>query len=158
MKGGSTLVLKSEGVVKDHQADVLGVYRMIDSYNDRPVYKQDGGENYIYYSAASCSWLVGAVVGHQYGWLRNTTAEAGASRWVPDLTSGYQLLSLSKDLFECNFLNFKKVGVPSPGTKWRTGQPSSVQLEIGRWQSSHRTTQRCLFVCHLFFSIFSQIS
>ena len=92
MQGGSTLVLKSEGVVKEHQADVLGVYRMIDSYNERPVYKQDGGENYIYYSAASCSWLVGAVVGHQYGWLRNTTAEAGASRWVPDLTSGYQLI------------------------------------------------------------------
>ena len=61
MKGGSTLVLKSEGVVKEHQADVLGVYRMIDSYNDRPVYKQDGGENYIYYSAASSSWLVGPV-------------------------------------------------------------------------------------------------
>merc|ERR1719234_685549 len=87
---GSTLVLKSEGVVKEHQADVLGVYRMIDSYNERPVYKQDGGENYIYSSAASCSWLVGAVVGHQYGWLRNTTAEAGASRWVPDLTSGWE--------------------------------------------------------------------
>ena len=53
--------MKSEGVVKEHQADVLGVYRMIDSYNDRPVYKQDGGENYIYYSAASSSWLVGPV-------------------------------------------------------------------------------------------------
>ena len=47
--GGYTVVLKSEGIVKKHQADVLGVYRMVDSYNDRPVYKQDGGENYIYY-------------------------------------------------------------------------------------------------------------
>ena len=47
--GGSTVVLKSEGAVKHHQADVLGVYRMVDNYNDRPVYKQDGGENYIYY-------------------------------------------------------------------------------------------------------------
>ena len=43
------MVLKSEGIVKKHQADVLGVYRMVDSYNDRPVYKQDMGENYIYY-------------------------------------------------------------------------------------------------------------
>ena len=43
------MVLKSEGAVKQHQADVLGVYRMVDNYNDRPVYKQDGGENYIYY-------------------------------------------------------------------------------------------------------------
>ena len=47
--GGYTVVLKSEGIVKKYQADVLGVYRMVDSYNDRPVYKQDGGENYIYY-------------------------------------------------------------------------------------------------------------
>jgi hypothetical protein len=35
--------------VSEHQRDVLGVYRMVDSYNDRPVYKQDRGENYIYY-------------------------------------------------------------------------------------------------------------
>ena len=47
--GGSTVVLKSDGAVKQHHADVLGVYRMIDHYNERPVYKQDGGENYIYY-------------------------------------------------------------------------------------------------------------
>ena len=47
--GGSTVVLKSEGIVREHQADVLGVYRMVDHYNDRPVYKQDGGENFIYY-------------------------------------------------------------------------------------------------------------
>ena len=32
-----------------NQPDVLGVYRMVDSYDNRPVYKQDGGENYIYY-------------------------------------------------------------------------------------------------------------
>ena len=47
--GGYTLVVKSEGAVSEHQSDVLGVYRMVDSYNDRPVYKQEGGENYIYY-------------------------------------------------------------------------------------------------------------
>ena len=47
--GGSTVVLKSEGGVAESQGDVLGVYRMVDSYCDRPVYKQDGGENYIYY-------------------------------------------------------------------------------------------------------------
>ena len=42
-------MVKSEGAVSEHQGDVLGVYRMVDSYNDRPVYKQEGGENYIYY-------------------------------------------------------------------------------------------------------------
>jgi len=87
---GSTLVLKSEGAVKHHQADVLGVYRMVDSYNDRPVYKQDQGENYIYYSATSNSWLVGTVVGHQYGWLRNPSENAGKRRWIPDLRTGWE--------------------------------------------------------------------
>merc|ERR1719348_1697511 len=77
---GYTIVLKSEGIVKKHQADVLGVYRMVDSYNDRPVYKQDGGENYIYYSSTSNTWFVGTVVGHQYGWLRNSTENASSRR------------------------------------------------------------------------------
>merc|ERR1712098_22484 len=87
---GYTVVLKSEGTVKKHQSDVLGVYRMVDSYCERPVYKQDGGENYIYYSGASASWLVGTVVGGQYGWLRNVGEEAPDTRWVPDLASGWE--------------------------------------------------------------------
>ena len=42
-------MLKSSGLVSVHQPQLLGVYRLVDSYNDRPVYKQDMGENYIYY-------------------------------------------------------------------------------------------------------------
>ncbi len=41
-------------------------------------------------SAASSSWLVGTVVGHQYGWLRNGSAHAGARKWIPDLRSGWE--------------------------------------------------------------------
>jgi len=93
---GSTVVLKSEGIVREHQADVLGVYRMVDHYNDRPVYKQDGGENFIYYSATSASWLVGTVVGHQYGWLRNGSDSAQARRWIPDLESGWEYRPLTR--------------------------------------------------------------
>jgi len=93
---GSTVVLKSEGIVRDHQADVLGVYRMVDHYNDRPVYKQDGGENYIYYSATSSSWLVGTVVGHQYGWLRNGSESAQGKRWIPDLETGWEYRPLTR--------------------------------------------------------------
>ena len=62
------MVLKSEGGVAENQGDVLGVYRMVDSYCDRPVYKQDGGENFIYYSSASSSWLVGTVVAPACRW------------------------------------------------------------------------------------------
>ena len=47
--GGNTLLLKSEGLVADELGDVIGVYRLVDSFNDRPLYKQDGGENYIYF-------------------------------------------------------------------------------------------------------------
>ena len=64
------MIIKSEGKMSANQPDVLGVYRMVDSHHDRPVYKQGGGENYIYYSRASKSWFVGTVVGHPYGWLR----------------------------------------------------------------------------------------
>eukprot|EP00092_Neocalanus_flemingeri_P014465 GFUD01015609.1.p1 GENE.GFUD01015609.1~~GFUD01015609.1.p1 ORF type:complete len:1372 (-),score=525.76 GFUD01015609.1:84-4199(-) len=97
---GYTLVVKSEGAVSEHQSDVLGVYRMVDTYNDRPVYKQEGGENYIYYSSASSSWLVGTVVGHQYGWLRNSSTAASSARWLPDLSSGWEYRPLVS-LWEC---------------------------------------------------------
>merc|ERR1711915_1044767 len=53
-------------------------YTVVDSYNDRPVYKQDGGENYTYYSSASNTWFVGTVVGHQYGWLKNSSESASS--------------------------------------------------------------------------------
>ena len=91
--GGYTVVLKSEGIVKKYQADVLGVYRMVDSYNDRPVYKQDGGENFIFFSpggAAGSCWLVGTVVGSQYGWLRNRSEEAELVRWPALLRTGWE--------------------------------------------------------------------
>merc|ERR1719228_2822856 len=87
---GSTVIIKSEGAMAANQPDVLGVYRMVDSFDNRPVYKQDGGENYIYYSAASRAWFVGTVVGHRYGWLKNASPEASAARYVPDLRAGWQ--------------------------------------------------------------------
>ena len=33
---------------------------------------------------------MGTVVGHQYGWLRNGSAHAGARKWIPDLRSGWE--------------------------------------------------------------------
>lgn len=97
---GSTVVLKSEGGVAENQGDVLGVYRMVDSYCERPVYKQDGGENYIYYSSASSSWLVGTVVGHEHAWLRNDSEGAPSTRWVPDLQAGWEYRPLVRSCFD----------------------------------------------------------
>jgi len=93
---------------------------MIDSYNDRPVYKQEGGENYIYYSATSCSWLVGTVIGHQYGWLRNQSDNASKSRWLPDLSSGWEYRPLIRDT----------------GSVELAGSPES---SISSWQSDDGT-------------------
>ena len=47
--GGSTLVVRSEGLVAAELGDVLGVYRLVDTHQARPLYKQDQGENYIYF-------------------------------------------------------------------------------------------------------------
>merc|ERR1712029_20252 len=72
------------------QPQLMGVYRLVDSYNDRPVFKQDMGENYIYYSSGSSSWLVGCRVGHRYSWLRNTSNAAAGARWPQLLRSGWR--------------------------------------------------------------------
>lgn len=47
--GGSTILIKSEGSVEEELMDVLGVYRVVERYNNRPLFKQDPGENYVYY-------------------------------------------------------------------------------------------------------------
>ena len=57
----------------------------------RPVYKQDGGENYVYYSLAGQSWLVGCLVGHTHGWLRNRSQGAATSRYPSLLTTGWEV-------------------------------------------------------------------
>ena len=42
-------MIKSEGSVADELMDVLGVYRVVEKYNNRPLFKQDSGENYVYF-------------------------------------------------------------------------------------------------------------
>ena len=49
LQGGSTVLVRSEGPVSEEMPDVLGVFRLVDSHADRPLYKQDAGENYIYF-------------------------------------------------------------------------------------------------------------
>ena len=70
-------MVRSEGQVREERADVLGLYRLVDSHQTRPLYKQEGGENFIFFSPAGPEWIVGTRVGSQYGWLRNS----GQERW-----------------------------------------------------------------------------
>ena len=71
--GGYTVVLRSEGMAHDHQRQCMGVYRYTGYHSDRPVYKQDEGENYLFYH--NHSWLIGPRVGQDYAWIRNLTEE-----------------------------------------------------------------------------------
>ena len=89
VSGSSTVVVRSEGAVAEDQEDVLGVYRLVDSHQDRPLYQQAGGENFLYFSPPA-SWLVGTVAGGQYGWLRNVSHQAATVTWPADLAGGWQ--------------------------------------------------------------------
>ena len=73
------MVLRSTGGAADHQPTCLGVYRLIDSLNDRPVYKQEGGENYLYYNEAKSSWMVGTNIGDSYAWIKHSDRSSGSS-------------------------------------------------------------------------------
>ena len=71
LSGGYTVVLYSEGMARDHQSACLGIYRSSGYLNGRPVYKQDEGENYLYYHKTQNSWLIGPHIGNTYAWVRN---------------------------------------------------------------------------------------
>ena len=71
-------------------ADILGVYRLVDTHQKRPLYQQDGGANYIFFCPSGSSWVVGTVVGMEYGWARNRSLEAGSVRWPGDLERGWE--------------------------------------------------------------------
>jgi len=80
----STLVVISSGAVAESLADALGVYRLTGTHNNHPLYKQDGGENYIFHYANW--WIVGTVVGMPHGWLRTNFT----GHWLPDNSNGWQ--------------------------------------------------------------------
>ena len=62
--------MKSEGTAAEHQSACLGVYRSVDWVNNRPVYKQENGENYLYFNKNLKSWMVASYVGNEYAWMR----------------------------------------------------------------------------------------
>ena len=41
--------MRSQGALSEQMPDLLGVFRLVDSHGDKPLYKQDDGENYIYF-------------------------------------------------------------------------------------------------------------
>ena len=87
------MVLKSKGPAAKNQRDCLGVYRVVDSLNDKPVYKQDAGDHYLYYHGGHDCWLVGSRVGQEIGWVKNQPllkAGSGRQLGLTDLPTGWQ--------------------------------------------------------------------
>ncbi len=76
--------------------------RLLDRQNShglvsgKPVYKQEGGEHYLYFQRERKAWMVGARVGHRYGWVRNAS-EAQHDALLPDLPDGWQYQPLARD-------------------------------------------------------------
>lgn len=95
---GCTVILKSEGPALEHQPDCFGVYRMSDTFNNRPLYKQDMGENYIYYHGSLNAWMIGTRIGHNHAWMRNYAQDT----LTPDLANGWEYLSTLDRSWEIN--------------------------------------------------------
>ena len=93
LSGGYTVILKSRGPAAKNQSECLGVYRVVDSLNDKPVYKQDSGDHYLYYHQDHDCWLVGSRVGQEIGWIKNQPLAKGDSKaqlQLTDLPTGWQ--------------------------------------------------------------------
>lgn len=91
--GGYTVRLYSQGDAQKHQSLCLGIYRSIDYHHGRPVYKQDGGQVYLYYMKAEKAWLIGPHIGNNYAWIRNrvessSPVESSSSSSSSDSDSG----------------------------------------------------------------------
>ena len=51
----------------------------MDHLNGKPVYKQEDGENYLYFNQDKNSWMVGTRVGDSYAWIKNESTHADSS-------------------------------------------------------------------------------
>ena len=89
----------------------------------RPVYKQDQGENYVYYSSAGQCWLVGCLVGHRYSWLSNSSPAAPHCRYPSLLSSGWQVRTDQGDWVEAeNSLTFENIKGKSGQARHSSGR------------------------------------
>ena len=73
---------------------------MVDMYNDKPVYRQEAGDHYLYYHEIEQCWMVGSRVGQKWAWFKHPTSE-GAD--LPsDLDAGWVYQPLSRVRGESN--------------------------------------------------------
>ena len=62
--GGYTVCLYSDKMASEAQPLCLGLYRSVDYKNGRPVYKQEEGQNFLFFF--NNAWFIGPHVGNHY--------------------------------------------------------------------------------------------
>ena len=73
----------------------MGVYRLCDFKHGKPIYKQDGGEHYLYFHGKSKMWMVGPRPNHSYAWLRNRSDNQSSD--VLAFASGWQYQPIARE-------------------------------------------------------------
>ena len=95
--GGYTLVVKAESErgAKRNQPGCLGIYRMMDYHNGKPVYRQDTGDYYLYFiqEEDTSRWIIG-----ESGMTTRTTYSQCQSHEIRQLMSIYFFVIVSSYL------------------------------------------------------------
>ena len=75
----------------------MGVYRVVDHWEERPLYRQDDGDHFLYWNARHVCWMVGSKPGSDFGWIRNDTPDQARTHHIPDLQSGWLYQPLARE-------------------------------------------------------------
>ena len=98
--GGYTIEITAKGSALQNQSVCFGVYQCMGFLNGHPVYKQDGGQNYIYFYENQGRWLVGPKVDCSYAWIRSKVEDLDSSHssGFPDSLSESDSESMGSNL------------------------------------------------------------
>ena len=146
--------MKSEGSAAEHQSACLGVYRSVDWCNHRPVYKQEDGENYLYYNNKLKSWMVASYVGNEYAWMRyevhdgeddkSSSSSSSSSSSDSDDGGSDEEKRQKKKVKKISWRGLRTPDLFNPGWQYKLSPPDAQQrvwiaplgLALGVWQGT----------------------
>ena len=140
--------MKSEGGAAEHQSACLGVYRSVDGCNDRPVYKQEAGENYLYYNSKLKSWMVASYVGNEYAWMKyqlsdgeeqssSSSSSSSSSDSESDLDEEKRLKK--KKAKKIAWRSLRTPDLFNPGWQYKLSPFSMDEETVERWMTDDQT-------------------
>ena len=91
------MLLKAKGNAAQEQSRCMGVYRVVDHLHDRPLYRQDEGDHYMYWNPRYLCWMVGSQPDSDRGWIRNDTEDQNLRHHIPDLQSGWVYQPMARE-------------------------------------------------------------